>query len=113
MDVEIVCRNFVLTDSIDYHLNSRLARLVNWRSREIDLVRVTLGDEKGSRGGRDAYCRLTVQLATGYLLRLEHCSVNIYDAISRAVERADRAVREEVRKARSQGRRRSLALMWA
>jgi ribosome-associated translation inhibitor RaiA len=55
-------------------------------------LHVSLSDINGPRGGRDKRCKIQVQLAGGKDVLIEDTEADLYHAIDRAAERADRAV---------------------
>lgn len=111
MNIDIVSRDFALTTAIEAHIRRKLAALVVWRIRDIDTVRVTLGDTNGPRGGIDKYCRTLVQLVGGRTIHVEQVSGDLYDAISRSIARTERAVVSALSR-RRRHRRRGLEAMW-
>ncbi len=114
MQLEIVSRDFELTQSIREHIETRLATLSAWSRRDIRTVRVTLGDMNGPRGGADKYCKVSVTLRSGPDIRVGKVSDNLYDAITRAALAAVRTTSEMISRRRRRWRRsrRSLGLLF-
>jgi len=112
MHLDLVSRDFAMTESIEQRLERRLARLRNRHGEWMRHARVRLGDTNGPRGGVDKFCRVTVNLPAGPGIHIEQISADLYTAIDVCMRRLDRALR--ARRLRSQsrarkGRQRALA----
>ncbi len=112
MQVDIICRDFPITEFIRYHVDERLSRLLAWNRRRIERVRVTLGDLNGPRGGVDKFCHITVDLRSGHTVRVEQTALDLYDAITRCVARTERKVADVIDRERRRERRLGLGRMW-
>lgn len=112
MKLTIVSRDFSLTDSIRFHIEEKISRLLAWNWKQIHQIRITVGDLNGPRGGVDKYCHVTVDLETGHTIRIEQAAVDLYDAINTAVTRTERNVLGIISRERQRERRLGLGRIW-
>jgi ribosome-associated translation inhibitor RaiA len=82
------------------YTEQRLSVALGWARHHMRRLAVSLSDINGPRGGVDKRCKIQVQLAGGREVIIEECEADLYAAIDRAVDRADRAVVKQVERTR-------------
>ena len=92
MHLDIVARNFELTDAIDGYVQRRIGFALSSRFEQIKEIRVRLQDINGPRGGIDKCCPIQIRLPRMRDIVIEDIEANLYVAIDRATERAARTV---------------------
>ena len=104
MQIDIQARNFRLTDALENHIRRRLDYAMSPRLDQIQQIRVRLSDINGPRGGADKCCQLQIVLPHLQDVIVNDTRVDMYAAISRAIERAGRTVSRRLsrQRARSQ-----------
>lgn len=88
MQISITGRHVNVTDNIKDHVNEKLERCLGVFPR-IETIRVILDMEK-----RDYVSEVVVQAANHIRVTAEEKSENMYDAIDRSVEHAERQMRK-------------------
>ena len=89
MQVSITGRHVTVTDNVKDHLNEKIERCLGMFPR-IETVRVILDMEK-----RDYVAETIVQAANHIRITSTEKSENMYDAIDRSVEHAERQMRKQ------------------
>jgi putative sigma-54 modulation protein len=92
MQISIQSNDFVLTEALRAYTEQRLKAALGCAGTRMRKLHVSLSDINGPRGGRDKRCKIQVQLAGGKDVLIEDTEADLYHAIDRAAERADRAV---------------------
>lgn len=92
MRVNIQASGFELTAALKAYTEKRLTTALGWAGQHTRELHVSLSDINGPRGGCDKRCRILVQMAGGKGVVIEDTEPDLYHAIDRAAERADRAV---------------------
>jgi ribosomal subunit interface protein len=100
MHISIQSNGFVLTEALRAYTEQRLKAALGWAGTRMRKLHVALSDINGPRGGRDKRCKIQLQLAGGKEVRIEDTEADLYHAIDRASERADRAVGRRVEQLR-------------
>lgn len=100
MRLTIQATGFSLTEALREHVETRVATVLGWAKQHTRRLVVSLSDINGPRGGIDKRCRIQVQLGTGREVIIEDTEVDLYLAISRAAERADRAIVRQIQRNR-------------
>ena len=100
MRVTIQSSGFDITDALRSYIEQRLTTALGWARHHMRKLAVSLSDINGPRGGVDKRCRIQVKLAGGRDIIIEDVEADLYAAIDRAAERADRAVVRQVERAR-------------
>ena len=100
MRVTIQTSGFDMTDALRSYTEQRLASALGWARHHMHRLAVSLSDINGPRGGVDKRCRIRVKLAGVPEIIIEDVEADLYAAIDRAAERADRAVVRQVERAR-------------
>jgi putative sigma-54 modulation protein len=100
MHISIQSNGFVLTEALRAYIEQRLKAALGWAGTRMRKLHVSLSDINGPRGGRDKRCKIQVQLAGGKNVLIEDTEADLYHAIDRAAERADRAVVRRVEQLR-------------
>ena len=83
---------FDLTEGLREHTQRRLQFALGWANHDVRAVSVRLSDINGPRGGRDKRCRIRVPFPGTRNVVIEDTEADLYVAIDRAAERAERAV---------------------
>jgi ribosomal subunit interface protein len=91
---------FDITDALRSYTEQRLRTALGWANYQIRKLAVSLSDINGPRGGIDKVCKLQVQLANGREIIIEDAEADLYAAIDRAAERADRAIVRQIERSR-------------
>lgn len=92
MRIEIQASGFKLTDGLREHTERRLRFALSWAVHDVRKVVVRLSDINGPRGGNDKRCYIQVPLPHKPDVVIEDTESDLYVAIDRAVERAERSV---------------------
>lgn len=100
MRVTIQANGFVLTEALRSYTEKRLAMALGWAGDHLRKLAVSLSDINGPRGGIDKRCKIQVQLGGGKEVIIEDTEADLYVAIDRAADRADRAVVRQVERKR-------------
>ena len=89
MQISITGRHVTVTDNVKTHLNEKLERCLGMFPR-IETVHVILDMEK-----RDYVSEVVLQAANHVRISSTEKSENMYDAIDRSVEHAERQMRKQ------------------
>ena len=89
MQISITGRQVTVTDNVKVHLNEKLERCLGMFPR-IETVHVILDMEK-----RDYVAEVVVQAANHIRISSTEKSENMYDAIDRSIEHAERQMRKQ------------------
>ncbi len=100
MRIVIQANGFVLTEALRAYTEQRLATTLGWAGDRMRRLAVSLSDINGPRGGIDKRCKIQVQLGGGQEVVIEDTEADLYVAIDRATDRADRAVVRRVERMR-------------
>lgn len=92
MRIDIQARGFDLTEGLREHTVRRLQFALGWSNHDVRAVTVRLFDVNGPRGGEDKRCRIQVAFPGTPNVVIEDTEADLYVAIDRAAERAERAV---------------------
>ncbi len=106
MRLTIQASGFSLTEALRSHTEQRVATALGWARQHMRQLVVYLSDINGPRGGIDKRCRIQVQLGTGREVIIEDTEADLYLAIKRATERAERAIVRQLQRNRGFGRQR-------
>lgn len=101
MQIAIQSHGLVLTAGLRAYVHRRLRTAVGWALTR--RLAVWLSDINGPRGGRDKRCKIQISLDHGRTVVIEDTEEDLYVAIDRAADRADRAL------ARALARRRAFS----
>lgn len=100
MRMTIQASGFAMTDALRAYTEQRLACALGWSGPHMRKLAVWLSDINGPRGGVDKRCKIQVQLGGGRDVIIEDTEADLYAAIDRAAERADRAVVRQLERQR-------------
>ncbi len=100
MRINIQALGFDLTDALREHTQRRLRFALSWASQDVRKLTVRLSDVNGPRGGSDKRCRIRIPLPGTRGLVIEDTEADLYIAIDRAAERAERAVARRLERLR-------------
>lgn len=100
MRITIQANGFLLTEALRTHTERRVATALGWARQHMRRLVVSLSDINGPRGGVDKRCRIQVLLGTGREVIIEDVEDDLYVAINRAAERADRAIVRQIERTR-------------
>lgn len=100
MRMTIQASGFDMTRALHAYTEHRLATALGWARDHMRKLAVSLSDINGPRGGVDKRCKIQVQLAGGREIIIDDVEADLYAAIDRAADRADRAVVKQVGRTR-------------
>lgn len=100
MRIDIHTSGFELTDGLREHTERRLQFALSWASYDVRKVIVRLSDINGPRGGNDKRCSIQIPLPRSADIVIEDTETDLYVAIDRAVERAERSVARRLERQR-------------
>ncbi|HET9932003.1 MAG TPA: HPF/RaiA family ribosome-associated protein [Polyangiaceae bacterium] len=103
MKIVVVFRGIEASDALREHVVLRAQRELQRFSDEVSSVVVRVQDINGPKGGIDKRCHVTVRGRAMAPVVIEAMSADPYSAAESGLERAARAVRREI--ARARGRR--------
>ncbi|MFQ5463507.1 MAG: HPF/RaiA family ribosome-associated protein [Phycisphaerae bacterium] len=101
MLVEICSRHGPLNPALEDQLVRRLRFALARFGGRIRLIRATLEDLNGPRGGEDQHCRIEVSLVPSCTIMAEATDAEVASAVGRAAERAARRVRDALDRTRT------------
>ena len=96
MQIDIQTRNFSLTDALRSHAERRLRFALTCCDDHIQRVVMRLSDINGPRGGADKRCHLVVVLDGLPDVVVEDIEADLYIAIDRATDRAERTLLRKI-----------------
>ncbi len=96
MQIDIQARNFSLTDALRSHAERRLRFALTCYDDHIQRAVMRLSDINGPRGGSDKRCHLQVVLAGLPDVVVEDTEGDLYVAIDRATDRAERTLARKI-----------------
>ena len=99
MNIAIQSNGLVLTESLRAYVHRRLQTSLGWAMTR--RLAVWLSDINGPRGGRDKRCKIQISLDHGKTVVIEDTEEDMYAAIDRAAERADRALARRLARGRA------------
>ncbi len=99
MNIAIQSNGLVLTESLRAYVYRRLETSLGWALTR--RLAVWLSDINGPRGGRDKRCKIQISLDNGKSVVIEDTEEDMYAAIDRAAERADRALARQLARNRA------------
>ena len=100
MRIDIHTNGFELTDGLREHTVRRLQFALSWASYDVRKVIVRLSDINGPRGGNDKRCSIQIPLPRTADIVIEDTEADLYVAIDRAVDRAERSVARRLERQR-------------
>lgn len=101
MQINIQARNFALSDEVTRFVERRLRFALGRLDEKILHVTVRLSDINGPRGGIDKHCHLHVALKQVPDVVIEDTEADVFVAVTRAADRAGRAVLRRLDKQRN------------
>jgi ribosomal subunit interface protein len=99
MNIAIQSNGLVLTESLRAYVYRRLQTSLGWALTR--RLAVWLSDINGPRGGRDKRCKIQISLDNGKTVVIEDTEEDMYAAIDRAADRADRALARQLARSRA------------
>ena len=90
MQIEIRAHGFTTTEALREHVTKRLRHAFSSSADRISRIMVRLSDINGPRGGVDKRCQIQVRMAALADVVIEDTEADLYVAIDRAAERANR-----------------------
>ena len=108
MRIDIHTSSFSLTDSLRRHIEHKIRSTLSW-AQSIQNVSLRLDDINGPKGGADKSCRIQIPIAGGTPVVIYEVQPDLYVAIDRAVERADRALGRKLTRKRDFSHKRILS----
>ncbi len=107
MKIDMQASNFRLTWALRRFIRKRVNSAVGGHSGKVDAIQVRLSDINGPRGGQDKRCVIRISLPSMRDVLIHETRKDMYEAISRATERAKNTV---VRRVKKQARHQTGAL---
>lgn len=99
MHIAIQSNGLVLTEGLRAYVHRRMKTSVGWALTR--RLAVWLSDINGPRGGRDKRCKIQISLDHGKTVVIENTEEDLYVAIDRAADRADRALARQLSRRRA------------
>ena len=84
------------TDAIAAHINKSVTHALAVFERQVTRVEVHLHDSNANKGGEDKRVVVEARLAGFQPLAVEHTSKDMYDAITQAAHKLERAVKHKI-----------------
>ena len=106
MRMTIQANGFAITGALRAYIEQRLATALGWARDHMHKLIVSVSDVNGPRGGVDKRCKIQVQLGGKRDVIIEDTEADLYAAIDRAADRADRALVRQVGRRRDFSRER-------
>ena len=106
MQLDIQARDFSLTDALNNHAKRRIGMVISGCDDRITRIVMRLCDTNGPRGGADKSCLLKIVLSGRPDVVVEDVEADLYDAINRVTELAQRSVKRKIARRRYLGSRR-------
>ena len=104
MNIEIQTRHFMLTEGIHDHVRRRLSFALGSRFHQVKRIIVRLSDINGPRGGNDKRCHIQISLPRQADVVIEDVQSDLYLAVSRAADRANRTISRRLSRLRRRNR---------
>ena len=92
MRIDIQANGFELTDALRQHAERRLQFALSWAGNDVRRIVVRLSDINGPRGGKDKRCTIQIPIPRAQDVLIEDTESDLYVAIDRAVDRAERTL---------------------
>lgn len=92
MRIDIQANDFELTDALREHTERRLQFALSWAGNDVRKIVVRLSDINGPRGGKDKRCAIQIPMPRAQDVLIEDTESDMYVAIDRAVDRAERTL---------------------
>jgi ribosomal subunit interface protein len=100
MQIDIRAKGFELSPALREHAERRLGFALSWAVYDVRKVAVRLYDINGPRGGEDKCCRIQIALPGTSDVVIEDTEADLYIAINRAVDRAERSLARRLERQR-------------
>lgn len=100
MQIDIRAKGFELSPALREHAERRLGFALSWAVYDVRKVAVRLYDINGPRGGEDKCCRIQIALPGTSDVVIEDTETDLYMAINRAVDRAERSLARRLERQR-------------
>ena len=104
MQIVIHALNFSLTDALRRHADSRIRSALTCYDEHILRVVMRLSGHNGARGDADKCCHVQVRLAGLADVVVEDIESDMYVAIGRAAQRAERTIKRRLARRRDKAR---------
>jgi len=106
MRMTIQANGLAITGALRAYIEHRLVTALGWARDHMHKLIVSVSDVNGPRGGVDKRCKIQVQLGGKRDVIIEDTEADLYAAIDRAADRADRALVRQVGRRRDFSRER-------
>jgi ribosomal subunit interface protein len=104
MQIIIQSQDIFLSDQLREHIHRQVRFALSRFTDRIQRVRINVADVNGPRGGLDKRCRIQVNITAKPELVAEFTDSNMYAAISRSANRANRLVTSCLKREQAQKR---------
>ena len=98
MQLDVQARDFSLTPAINAHVQRRLGFALGSQFDSIQKIVVRLSDINGPRGGNDKRCQILISIPKLNDVVIEDTETDLYIAINRAADRANRTLKRKLSK---------------
>ncbi len=98
MKLSIFDKDGLLSDAAMKQIESKLAAALSKFGPRIQKVTLSVSDANGPRGGRDQVCQVNVMIKNSAAVVASVTDTSLSKAISRAINRSERAVARRVQK---------------
>ena len=96
MKIQINAGDVERSQAVDEHIQQKVESCLHRFSERVTRVEVHLRDLNASKGGADKRCTVEVRLAGHQPLAVDADGRDLYDAISDACKKAERAVEHRI-----------------
>ena len=104
MEVQMVAKEFSLTQSLQHHLKKRVGLAFGRARSNVARIVVRLRDLNGPRGGADKLCQVSVVMPGRPQIIVSEVQQDMYHAIDSAIKRAAYRAMRLMRRQRPKGR---------
>jgi putative sigma-54 modulation protein len=92
MRIDIQANGFELTEALRQYAERHLHFALSWAGNDVRKIVVRLSDVNGPRGGKDKRCSIQIPMPRAQDVLIEDTESDMYVAIDRAVDRAERTL---------------------
>ena len=86
-EIDIKTNGIILNEPMRKHINQRLHSVFGFDTHQVRKITVTLFDDKNTQGDFEKSCHIEIQIIGKPTINTELKSLDIYSAISLAIER--------------------------
>jgi ribosome-associated translation inhibitor RaiA len=105
MLMQVRTQGLSLAGAIERHLERRVRAALRAFASRVSAVTISFSDVNGPRGGPDLHCAVTLELIPSGSVRGEATDEDLVAAMTKALARARRSIRQDSRSGRMPGQR--------